>query len=214
VKLPGPYDEGPLTYLIDRGFEDKTLERWGVRYVIRDYIPGQKGEFRIEHSVAIPIRDPKGHLLAWCYRRTAQSPGWQPRYLYTHGAALADIWFGMQHHAQADEVVVVEGALDCMWLDQHGIPALGMLGSTPSERKIRWLRRYRSVTVLGDRDAAGVATAQRIGAVLGDQMPLRIARYPKWSHATDPAELNGLDLEIVIARAQPWAAWQMANRLS
>lgn len=205
--LPGPYQYGPFTELYERGFKDETLRRWGVRFAVEQELEGKKGPFTIRDSIAIPIRDSRGHLLSWCYRTTRNSPGWQPRYLYTPGIDIKDLWFGQQHHASAHEITIVEGALDAMWCDQAGVPALALLGSQMAERKLLELQRYSRVTILADRDTSGVRSVQRIGQTLGTRMPIFVASYPSWIDSGDPQELLPVDIEIMVHRARPWLRW-------
>lgn len=206
--LAGPYDDGPLTELRSRGFTQDTLKRWGVRYVFEDILQRTDGHtFSIQHSLAIPIRDEHKRLLAWCYRRTDDSPQWQPRYLYTPGAPISQFWFGSHLWRREKQIVVVEGALDALWLDQCGIPALAMLGSSPSVHKINWLKRFESVVLLGDLDVAGWRAVQRIGALLASSTAVRVGRYSPWMRASDPQELSGIDAELIIERAIPWLTW-------
>lgn len=213
LRLPGPYEDGPLDELVYRGFSPITLEKWGVRYVEKETLAGKSGEFHIEKSIAIPIRDSASHLMAWCYRRTDSSPAWQPRYLYTPGISLSTLWFGLQHHHRSSEVVIVEGALDAMWLDQATVPALGLLGATNiSERKVLYLQRYKRVVLLGDRDHAGALAVQKLGSILGPRVPVFIAKYPKWVKASDPQELHPTDLEVMLTQAVPWAYWKNSPR--
>lgn len=217
--LPGPYEDGPLDSLHERGFTQETCERWGVRFVEHEELPGKKGTpFNIYNTVAIPIRDEHHRLLAWCYRRTQRSPEWQPRYLYTPNVDISELWFGLQHHAHERDVVITEGAMDAMWFDQCGFPALALLGSSMGERKIRWLQRYHSITLFCDRDAGGVSAVQRIGGVLGSRLPVKVVRYPTWVATkergkVDPQDLHPVDVEILLARAQPWSTWLRQNVL-
>lgn len=208
VPFPHEYADGPLDSLIRRGFSLSTLCRWDVRYVSAQRMNGHKGEFTIYASVGIPIEDERGRVLAWCYRRTDSSPEWQPRYINTSGAEgiISESWFGMRHHNDYSRgIVVVEGALDAMWCDQNGVPALGLMGASMGKRKLRQLTRYSSVTLLCDLDAGGAAAVQRIGRAIGSLVPVRVARYRSWM-ATDPADLHPVDLELVLAGAVPWAS--------
>lgn len=204
LSLPGPYYDGPLTDLRNRGFTQDTLIKWGVRYVASEVLEGKKGEFKIEQSIAIPVRDADGHLLCWCYRRTDSSPGWQPKYLYTPGVEVSEIWFGLQHNAKARQVAIVEGALDTMWLDQCGYTALGLLGSHMGDRKILELQRFERIVLFPDRDSAGATWMTRIGNLLGERMPVSVVQYPSWAPGGDPQELHPIDVEIALERAIPW----------
>lgn len=218
VELPGPYEDGPLDEMVERGFTEATLRRYGVRYCTQQSLNGKKGEFIIHHSIAIPIRDSMGQLLAWSYRRTAASPVWQPRYLYTPDVSLSELWFGMDHYSDADDIVIVEGAADSMWVSQCGLPSLALLGSEMGDRKLRHLCTYRTVTIFGDYDTAGIAVVQRIGTEVGSRVAVRVARYPRWVKAwvaeqkaagrrkakIDPQNLPPVDVELSVATAIPW----------
>lgn len=205
------YDPGPHTYMRSRGFRQETLRKWGVRYVHREELEGKEGNFIIQHSVAIPIRDRHGNLLAWCYRATPDSPAWQQqnvRYLYTPGIDINELWFGVQFYYRAPEVVIVEGAIDCMWLDQAGIPALGLLGGSMGDAKILELQRYRRVFLMGDRDDAGARWVERVGRLIGHRMPVHVCLYPSYTSAGDPEKVLPVDLEIMVAKALPWAVYR------
>jgi DNA primase len=207
VSLGGPYEDGPLRYLRKRGFKQETLERWGVRFVPEETLENKSGKkYKISSTIAIPIRDEHAHLLAWCYRATDNSPDWQPRYLYNKDAELSELWWGMQHHSRERNIIITEGAIDAMWLDQHGIPALALLGASMGKRKIRQLESFRTVTLFLDRDEGGAKAVARIGGMIGDRLPLRVVRYPSWV-GDDPNEMAGIDLELLVARAVPWQVW-------
>lgn len=210
IELPGPYEPGPLRYLRDRGFTSETLKRWGIRWCPEQVLPSKKGgSFTIQNTIAIPIRDEHHRLLSWCYRATPLSPSWQPKYLYSPEADISTFWWGMEHHAHASTVVVTEGALDAMNLDQMGYPAVALLGSHMPEAKIKMLQRYRGVIIMGDRDRSGVEMVRRIGAVLGDRIPVRVVRYASWMPGKDVNEMNPIDVDIAVTRALPWTKFQL-----
>lgn len=201
----GPYSAGPLSSLLRRGLTRQTLARWGVRFCDEQVLEGHKGPFTLRAAIAIPIRDENGRLLAWCYRRTDSSPAWQPKYLYS--GEVSEFWWGVEHHSRAEEVAVVEGAVDGMSLDQVGIPALAMLGSNMGDRKILRLQNHRQVTLFADCDHAGVTWVRRVGNMIGNRVHLKVVMYPRWVRATDPGALPFVDLEILYSRAIPWQIW-------
>ena len=214
--------KNPIDDLLARGFAEETLNRWGIRYVESDILTGKKGDFTIGESVAIPIRDANGVLLAWCYRATSRSPQWQPRYLYTPGVSLSEIWFGLQHHSKSQHITVVEGALDAMWLDECGVPALALLGSEMGKRKLTKLSAYKSVTLFGDCDAAGALAIRRIGESIGNQTSVKVVTYPQrvvtmhnsWGTTKiDPGVLHPVDIELMMRYAQPWTTWLSKNNI-
>lgn len=221
ITLPGPYDSGPLTELYKRGFTKTTCKQWGVRYVQHQTLTGNDGPFTITNSVAIPVRDSRGRLLAWCYRATADSARWQQdhaRYIYTPGFPISEVWFGLHMVNGADDVAVVEGGLDTMWMHQCGFPALGLLGSQMGQRKIRHLGDYRSVTLFPDRDASGAAWVQRIGTEIGSRTQVHVVRYPRSivemyvdindpdpkKRKVDPQMLAPVDVELLMAGRTTW----------
>lgn len=212
--LPGPYEPGPLTYLRKRGFNQNTLELFECRYVYREVLTWTEEEDRtmvVGDSVAIPVHDDRGRQTAWCYRSTV--PHSFLRYVYTPNAPLGSTWFN-QHRVPKAEVVVVEGILDAMWLCQAGVSAIACMGSTPSPQKISKLARYDKVTILGDRDPAGIRMVRRIGEQLTGQVPVTVGRYPRRSKAMDPCELSAEEARYVVRHAVPWLAWSLRNRSS
>lgn len=227
ILLPGPYEDGPLDELFKRDFHPDILTKWGVRFVREQELEGAKGPFTIRNSIGIPIRDEGGALLAWCYRATAGSPDWQPRYLYTPNFPISEVWFGLHHCGprRVRDVGIVEGALDAMWLDQCGYPALAMLGSKMGDRKVLRLQSYRSVTLFADRDNAGAEWIARIGGTLGNKMPVKVVLYDKRLTSTyvnnhdpdkkkrkvDPQMMMPIDIELSMERAVTWSSYRMRS---
>lgn len=219
LELPGPYEQIDIPYLRKRGFTSDTIRRFDIRYCREQTLQGKRAEFTITNALAIPIRDASGRLMAWCYRATDDSPRYlrDLRYIYTPGAELSELWFGLQHATSVPHVSVVEGALDAAWLDQNNFPALALLGSKMGDRKILSLQRYKSVTLLADLDNAGRLWVNRIGAMIGGRVPLYVAQYRSWmmsakdarGRATDPQELFPVDLEIVHATKLPWHLYRL-----
>lgn len=208
LELPGPYERGNMWYLRLRGFSTETIKEYGCRYVKEETFESKKGSYTIHDYIALPIRDQKGNLLAWCYRKTTKSSDWSPRYMYTPGANLKELWFGLHLHAKSDTIVITEGALDSMWVHQCGYPTLALLGSSMGHQKILWLQRYSKVVLFCDRDAAGLQAVQKIGKLLGHRMPLYVVRYPSSTTGKDPQELEPVDVELSIVRAVPWIKWK------
>jgi DNA primase len=169
-------------------------------------LTGKSGnKFNIYASIGIPIVDSRQNVVAWCYRRTKNSPEQQARYIYTGGAKIINrTWFGLNHNQKAKHIVVVEGALDAMWCDQAGFPAIALLGSQAGSSKLAQLDRYRSVTLLCDADAAGAMAVNRIGTALADKLMVRVARY-RPGVGNDPQELTPLELARAIREAIPWS---------
>lgn len=223
IPPPGSYDPGPLRELRQRGFSTPVLKRWGIRHADQVTLPKEtEGKFfTLTNALCIPILgESEDQIFGWCYRATSRSDNWfqNVRYIYTPGITdtLSEIWFGYNHHKDAGRITITEGALDAMWLDQHGIPALAILGSNVKQAvKIRKLMGYDHVTIMTDRDKTGVWTAWDLGQALSERgVPVSICRYTSWmlnrhgKPAKDANDLCGLDLELVHARAIPYLAWK------
>lgn len=213
VVLPDDYPTEPMDEMYKRGFTPQTCQKWDIRYVHCETVEMQKGPATLRDSVAIPIKDQNNRLLTWCYRRTDRSRRWQPKYLYHPGIPVAPLWFGLRYHYNADTVVIVESAVDAMWLDQWGIPALAMLGSSTTDTKLNFLLHYKQVIIMGDRDKAGIAMTMRLGKYLHSKVPTKVARYPSRVEAKDAQDLSGIDVELAVARAIPWFTWNLRKTL-
>lgn len=207
--------------LLRRGFTPRTLRSWNVQTVASQEFPKQSGNgtFEITNAIGIPILNEAGKMLLWCYRATKKSAPWfqKMRYLYTPGSVdlIKQTWFGLNHSGDADEIVVVEGALDAMWLWQWGIPAVAILGSHFTDfRKLDRLNQFRRVVIFTDHDGAGETAALALAESLrAHGTPGRIVLYPRWAknregrQASDPQEVCGLDLELMVERAIPLTTW-------
>lgn len=227
----GSYSDGPLKELSakppkGKGLTKETLQRWGVRYAEEKHLVRADGTgFTVRNSIAIPILDPKGKPFAWVYRRTAKSKSWQPRFIYTPDPTppLHDMWFGMFHHKKVSDIAIVEGPSDALMCDQWGIPALAIMGTQVTTdhgtRKVDWLSRFRSVTLMLDNDRPGLSATESLGALLHKRgMGVRVARYHRWmtnfkgEPAGDPGEMCRVDVELLYERAIPWLTWQIQRR--
>ena len=212
-------------YLKDRGFTEETIKRWNIRYAKKATLTKEDGKsFTLTHAIAIPIFNDKKVLVGWCYRATHKSEAWfqNVRYIYTPGITdvLNKIWFGIHLHRKATEVAICEGALDAIWCDQNGFPALAVLGNQAKQLpKIRALLDFRKVVFLTDRDATGAMIVHQIGnALLERGHASMVCLYPSWmlnrkgERAKDAQDLCGLDLELVYARAVPFVIWRRGFR--
>lgn len=207
--------------LTERGFTRETIRRWNIRYAKRATLMKEDGKsFTLTHAIAIPIYTPRGWLVGWCYRATEKSDEWfrNVRYIYTPGITdqLSQIWFGMHLHQDEKEITVVEGALDAIWCDQNGIPAVAILGSQVKQLpKIRALMDFRKVTLFTDRDLAGATTAHALGEALQERgVPCTICLFLPWmrnrrgERAKDAQDLCPLDIELTHLTAIPFPVWK------
>lgn len=224
LRLPPPrrYVAEPLDYMRERGFTNRTLKRWGVRFAPSQTLVKADGdEFTVKNNIAIPIRNAENKLQAWAYRATPESDDWQPKMIYTPMFDLSGNWFGIHLHHDEPEIFICEGPLDAMWLDQNGFPALAMMGSNhKNPRKFRMISHYKRVTVVPDYDHGGVMMTERLGSVLRGQVPVFVARWPKGvvertgKEKPDPQDVRRKrDLELIISRTIPFQAWALKQSL-
>lgn len=175
-------------YMLNRGFDLELLRRWEVGY---------DQEF---NRVVIPVKH-EGKLVG-LVRRALDPDG--PKYVNTRGLTKGDFLFGLDHvSADAKELVIVEGPMDCMWLHQHGYPAAAILGSSLSERQAETIRRrFWRVVLAFDNDRAGVIAATDAAIKLG-QMEVKAVRLP--AGRKDVQECSAEELAIIFTQAEsPW----------
>ena len=106
-------------WIFKRGFTLDIINKWGCK--INSY-----------NDLVIPVEDSNQNTLGWLTRRTQAIP----KYLYSKGFKKSKALFGMKYLDHVDTLFVVEGALDSMWLDQHGYSSVGILGAIISKAQI------------------------------------------------------------------------------
>ena len=121
------------------------------------------------------------------------------KYLYQKG--LQRVLFPLDHF-KGEEVILVEGPLDALWLHQHGyVGALAVLGSGLTRSQVAWLQtRAEKIVVAFDNDRDGrrgkdQAIKQLAGIhTLVTTLPLDVK---------DVQELNEKSLRSTIEGARP-----------
>lgn len=175
-------------YMLNRGFDLELLKKWEVGY---------DPEF---NRVVIPVKH-EGRLVG-LVRRSLDPVG--PKYVNTAGLTKGDFLFGLDHvPADARDLILVEGPMDCMWLHQHGYNAAAILGSSLSERQAEAVRRrFWRVILAFDNDKAG-AIAEVDAAIKLGQLEVLAARLP--SGRKDVQECSREELSAVFTQAKsPW----------
>lgn len=226
----GAYSDGPLDAMIARGFDPEHLSSWGVRFVDRLSLakPNTASDnFEITNSIAIPIVGRDGEVASWVYRATNKSADWQKnnaKYIYTPGLSnvLNKTWFGLHRHKDKKVIVVVEGSLDAIWLDQCGIPAVAMLGTNSKQfEKVDALTTFSKVIIFPDKDMPGVNAAVKLGDRLQSLgVPVRIGLYRDWmtardgKPACDPQDLSRFDAEFMLEESLAWPVWRRKIKIA
>jgi len=183
-------------FVASRGISSDSVAKWRL-----GFLPD-------ELRLVIPAYDEKD-VLRFLIKRAIKS-GQNPKYLYTEGFPKTSLLFGAcaipPGMVRSDGIVLVEGSLDAIILQQHGIPAVAILGTGISQKQVEILSRMRPrrVYFMFDRDSAGVVNIELAARRLR-RYPCFVCRYPKGRN--DPAELSREEANRVISRAVPASRW-------
>jgi len=131
-----------LDYLVRRGFSPTVLESWKV--VWNSDVGG--AEF--------PIWDAEQKFLGYLWR---MPEGALPKYRHMPQLPRSKLLFGAHRLQDRKEVILTEGPLDAIWIQEVGMPGLAMLGAYLAEDQIRLLASWRTqkVVLCLDNDEAG-----------------------------------------------------------
>lgn len=127
-------------WIFNRGFERGVLEEVGC-------LTNKYGD------LIIPVTDLSNQLQGLIFRRQQATP----RYMYSYGFKKSTVLFGGNLLDKASKIYVTEGALDALWLRQHGYPAVAVLGASVSQAQIKLLNSLypEEVILCLDSDEAG-----------------------------------------------------------
>lgn len=188
------YEKGETyKYMVRRGFTGPTLKKWGV---------GKDAQLQ---AVVIPYR-PDGELLGLVYRYL--DPNVVPKYDSTENLPKSRHLFGWEHlPGVPGEVVIAEGPLDVLWLDQHGYATVGILGNRLSGRQADLLvQRTRTVVLALDADEAGQYGTRKALGLLGPRLQrVRVVAWP--SGKKDAQDCDEKELSTAIQGAEDGVLW-------
>ncbi len=147
-------------FLKEKGFEEEEIL---ASTLVKKYNNGYVDTFR--NRLMFPIMDIKNRVIAFGGRVLDNS---LPKYInspdtvvYNKGRNLYGL--NVAKNAKTDNVIMVEGYMDCVSLHQRGIPnAVASLGTALTEAQGRLLRKYfEKVVISYDSDGAGQAATLR-----------------------------------------------------
>ncbi|MEA3063391.1 MAG: primase [Sphingomonadales bacterium] len=177
-------------------------------------IEGKEAYDRFRNRLMVPIRDPRGRIIAFGGRILGDG---EPKYLNSPDTSLFDksrILFNLDRGApasrQAGRLIVVEGYFDVIALAQAGIrEAVAPMGTALTEAQLEQLWRLVDEPILCfDGDRAGRAAAERASVrAMSNLRPgkqLRVALLPSGQDPDDLVRNKGREaFENVVARATP-----------
>lgn len=136
-----------------RGFTRETLDKWTIGWSATD------------RRFTIPVFDAEGDLVAVkLYWPNAKAPS--PK-MYFWGEENDTSLFNPARLADADDVVLTEGELDCILLEQKGIPAVSTTGGAVGFQP-EWAEAFRGkrIFLTPDDDEPGAKGAVRTATML------------------------------------------------
>ncbi|WP_174292649.1 DNA primase [Sphingomonas bacterium] len=177
-------------------------------------VEGKEPYDRFRGRLMIPIRDPRGRVIAFGGRVIGEG---EPKYLnspdtplFDKGRTLYNLDRAAPASRKANRVLVVEGYMDAIALAQAGIgEVVAPLGTALTEAQIERLWRLSDVPILClDGDAAGqkaaLRAAHRALPMLAPGKSLAFATLPEGQDPDDLVRAKGRGaLEPLIAAAQP-----------
>ncbi|MBX3561871.1 MAG: DNA primase [Sphingomonas sp.] len=226
-------------YLGKRGIDAKTLARFGfgfapdnrgrlksaLKQIGNDKLveaglliapdDGNRGPYdRFRGRITFPIRDPRGRVIAFSAR--ILGPG-EPKYLNSPDTPLFDkgrTLFNYDKAApasrEAKRVIVVEGQMDVIALDQAGISeTVAPLGTAMTEAQLGLLWRLSPAPILCfDGDAAGQRAAAKAAVralpQLGPERSLAFVTLPAGQDPDDLIRAGGrAALETLLQAPEP-----------
>lgn len=187
-----PPEGGLLPHIRREGYEAEEGQEAGL------LLERQRGEWgeRFRNRLLFPIQDVMGRVVGFGGRALGDD---EPKYLNSPETPVfqkRDTLFGLNLTKAAvrerEQVLLVEGYMDFLAVWRAGAAhAAATLGTALADGQVRLLKRYCKEVVLNfDRDAAGLAAAQRaIQLLLAEGLRVKVVLLPE---GKDPDEFIGL----------------------
>lgn len=156
-----------ISWFASRKLRPETLEKFNVSW---------NGS-----QIVIPIKNPDGKTLFNKYRRDPNVET-GPKYQNQKGSSA----YLFNFNPDWNEVVIVEGELDCMLLSQYNINCTTSTGGAGTFPKLwRSIFENKKVYIFVDNDAAGWKSAIRINAVIPHALIIPHPRHWTGKDVTD-----------------------------
>jgi DNA primase len=191
--------------------EDKLVE---TGMLIQPEESGKESYDRFRGRLMIPIRDPRGRVIAFGGRILGQG---EPKYLNSPDTPIFDkgrTLYNLDHAGPASRsakrLIVVEGYMDVIALDRAGIAeVVAPNGTAVTEAQLERMWRLDPSPILCfDGDSAGrkaaVRAATRALPLLGPERTLRFVELPSGQDPDDVINAGGREaFEALLANAEP-----------
>jgi len=146
-------------WIYSRGFAKDILSKWDCKQ-------NTNGDF------VLPVYSAPNNILGWITRRREATP----KYLFSKHFKKSHILFGINQITDTDTIVVVEGALDAIWLNQHNYSSVAVLGASVSKYQIDLLAELnpREIILALDNDNAGQEGIERALKTTGTKLKVAL----------------------------------------
>lgn len=122
-----------------------------------------------------------------------------PKYQNSSRLPRRQMLFGLRDADTA--IVLVEGALDAIWLRKHGHPAAALLGLTMSDEQMRLLRNVDEICLALDNDDPGIGARMEIAARLRKvRRGATVTRVDYPAGHKDVSECSATELASMVAQ--------------
>ena len=165
-------------YLQRRQIGDRAITRFQIRCCY-------EGKYR--NRVVIPIRDYENRMVSFTARSIFS--GTKPKTMKLKSSKITNnSLFGLREMPDSNNIVLVEGEMDCIYLQQFLIPAVSLMGKLLTDKRIEMiLDNFSYVYISYDNDKWGNIAARKHLQILKDQMPASRIILPK---GCDPNDLS------------------------
>ncbi|WP_392486593.1 DNA primase [Haloimpatiens sp. FM7315] len=228
-------------YFFKRGMDKKTLVRFGLGYAVDDWnslmnylknrgytaldmleagliIKGKNNSYydRFRNRVMFPVFDYKGRVIGFGGRVLNDS---KPKYLnspetelFKKGTNLYGLNFVIDHF-KTDTIVIVEGYMDLISLNQSGIVnVVASLGTALTTQQAKLLKRYvKKIIISYDADTAGqLATLRGMEILKKEGFDVRVLMIPEDKDPDEFVRNHGSKaFESLIEKALPLTEYRI-----
>ncbi|MGA8573876.1 MAG: DNA primase [Desulfobaccales bacterium] len=205
-------------HLQNRGLSLEAAQEAGL------LAPRSGGGFydRFRNRIIFPIFDRQSRVLAFGGRIIGQG---EPKYLnspetqlYHKGRTLYGLPQAAEALRQTGVALVVEGYLDLIALQTHGIAnVLASLGTALTREQVRLLKNLApKVVLVYDGDAAGIKAMHRAFPLFAQEsLPVRALALPPGQDPDDYAKSRGVEIfKTAWESAQPWFTFMLEGLIS
>lgn len=166
-----------MPYLSQRGISEATARMYRLGFVA---VPPVRGDDEYVGRLSIPYVTAEGSVVDLRYR--AIRPGDEPKYKSRPGAVTR--LFGVGAFTRdSDTIVLCEGEIDTITMNQIGVPAVGVPGANAWKDHWRLLfADYDNIIVVCDGDQAGRDFGKRMAEKIDN---VQVVHLPDGSDVND-----------------------------